>query len=82
MMNKKQVTITFGTSVHYFKSSVSITWDVDKNFDFKKARTETRKAYLKILKDELKLSKKFEKMTTKEIKEFLEEQNETEKDNT
>lgn len=80
-MNKKQVTITFGTSVHYFKSSVSITWDADKQFNFKKARKEAKNLYLKVLQDELKLSKKFEKMTTKEIKEYLEEHNETKKDN-
>lgn len=70
-MAKKQVTITFGTSVHYFKSSVSITWDVDKSFDMASARKEAKKEYLKVLKQELDLAKKFDKMTTKEIRKYL-----------
>ena len=70
-MAKKQVTITFGTSVHYFKSSVSITWDVDKSFDMDSARKEAKKEYLKVLEQELDLAKKFDKMTTKEIRKYL-----------
>lgn len=70
-MAKKQVTITFGTSVHYFKSSVSITWDVDKSFDMASARKEAKKEYLKVLEQELDLAKKFDKMTTKEIRKYL-----------
>ena len=67
----KQVTITFGTSVHYFKSSVSITWDVDKSFDMSAAREEAKKEYLKVLQQELSLSKKFESMSSKEIKKYI-----------
>lgn len=70
-MAKKQVTITFGTSVHYFKSSVSITWDVDNSFDMASARKEAKKEYLKVLEQELDLAKKFDKMTTKEIRKYL-----------
>lgn len=70
-MAKKQVTITFGTSVHYFKSSVSITWDVDKSFDMASARKEAKKEYLKVLEQELDLARKFDKMTTKEIRKYL-----------
>jgi len=70
-MKPKQITITFGTSVHFFKSSVSMTFDCDKNFSIDDANKEVKKAYLEVLSQELALSKKFEGMTTKEIRKFL-----------
>lgn len=70
----KQTTITFGTSTHYFKSSVSITLDqdVDETLDnIDDVKKKVTKLYYEILSQELLLTKKFEKMTTKEIKDFL-----------
>lgn len=70
----KQTTITFGTSVHYFKSSVSVTFDqgVDETLDnIDEIKKKVTKLYYQMLSQELMLTKKFEKMTTKEIKAFL-----------
>lgn len=70
----KQTTITFGTSVHYFKSSVSITLDqgVDETLDnIEEIKKKVTEIYYQVLSQELLLTKKFEKMTTKEIKEYI-----------
>lgn len=75
MKTRKQVTITFGTSVHYFKSSVSETFEVDATFDFDTAKKKVVEDYYKVLETELTLNKKFEKMTLKEIKKFVERKN-------
>ena len=69
-----QVTITFGTSVHFFKSSVSVTFDknIDETLkDIDDVKERVTKLYYNVLAQELLLTKKFEKMTTKEIKNFL-----------
>ena len=70
----KSTTITLGTSTHYFKSSVSITLDqgVDETMEnIEEVKKKATKLYLEVLSQELLLTKKFEKMTTKEIKEFI-----------
>lgn len=70
----KSTTITIGTSTHYFKSSVSITLDqgVDETLDnIDEVKKKATKLYLEVLSQELMLTKKFEKMTTKEIRQFL-----------
>lgn len=67
-------TITLGTSTHYFKSSVSITLDqgVDETLEnIEEVKKKATKLYLEVLSQELLLTKKFEKMTTKEIKEYI-----------
>lgn len=70
----RQTTITFGTSVHYFKSSISVTFDkgVDETLEnIDEVKKKVTELYYQILAQELLLAKKFEKMTTKEIKTFL-----------
>lgn len=70
----KQTTITFGTSVHYFKSSVSVTFDqgVDETLNnIDEVKKKVTELYYQVLAQELLLAKKFEKMSPKEIKSFL-----------
>lgn len=68
----KTTTITFGTSSHYFKTSVQVT--LDSKDDFDKALRLARKQYLKALAQELRLSKKFDHMSLEEIEDYVKEQ--------
>jgi ribosomal protein S21 len=67
----KTTTITFGTSSHYFKTSVQVT--LDSNDDFDKALKIAKKQYLKALAQELRLSKKFDQMSLEEIEDYIKE---------
>lgn len=68
----KTTTITFGTSSHYFKTSVQVTLSPKDDFD--KALKLARKQYLKALAQELRLSKKFDRMSLEEIEDYIKEQ--------
>lgn len=74
-MKVKTTTITFGVSSHYFKSSVSLTYEDEGNTEkeYKKALRLARREYFKALAEELSLRKKFDKMNIDEIEEFIKE---------
>ncbi len=70
-MKIKNTTITFGVSSHYFKTSVSLTFEGSSEDDFEKALSLAKKQYYKALSQELRLSKKFDNMSLEEIENFI-----------
>lgn len=73
IMKTKETTITFGVSSHYFKTSISITYESKEEKDFDKALKLARKEYFKALAEELKLKKRFDNMSFEEIEEYVKE---------
>ncbi len=69
MTNIKNTTLTFGTSSHYFKSSVQITFDGD--VDMEEAKKKLKRTYFELLASEISLTKKFNEMEFDEIKKYI-----------
>jgi len=70
----KSITLTLGTSSHYFKSSASLTIESCSDEDIEKAKKKLKKIYLDVLKMEIRLSKRFDKMSFEEIEKYLEKE--------
>lgn len=69
-MKTKEITITLGSSAHFLKSAVSLTYTgTDK--DLKKAKKKILSLYYEVLGMELGLTKTFNKMEIKELKQFV-----------
>ena len=70
-MKTKSVTFTLGTSSHFFKSSVSLTIEGGSKEDIENAKNKLKKMYFDVLRMEVGLSKKFDKMSFEEIEKYL-----------
>jgi hypothetical protein len=69
MENIKNITLTFGTSSHYFKSSAQMTFQGD--IDIKEAKKKLKETYFELLASEINLTKKFNDMEFDEIKKYI-----------
>lgn len=63
-------TVTFGSSSHYLKSSASVTFEGDSDEDLAEAVAECRKAYITLLKKEVRMTKKMDDMDWDEIYQY------------
>lgn len=67
----KSVTLTLGSSSHYFKSSASVTVEDVTDSELVEVRKYLEKQYLKVLATELKLTSKFADMDLEEVREYV-----------